>query len=66
MLGQWQQLLLLRKVASYSTLSFATIKLHAEHKLTVHILQIIHFSLGPGQLWTSPNGEAGSGLAQKI
>jgi len=46
--GQWQQLLLLRKVASHFTPSFTTAKLHEECELTVHVLQIINFSLGPG------------------
>ena len=56
---------LLRKVASHFTPSFTTAKLHAECELTVHVLQIINFSLGPGQFWPRPNVWTGSGPAQK-
>jgi len=40
--GQWQQLLLLRKVASCFAPLSATVKLHAERELTVHVLQLIY------------------------
>jgi len=62
---QWQQLLLLRKVVSHFTPQSATAKLHAERELTVHVLQLIHPSLGPGQLWPSPNVWLGLARPQK-
>jgi len=62
---QWQQLLLLRKVASHFTPSSATAKLHAERELIVHVLQLIHPSLGPGQLWPGPNVWLGLARPQK-
>jgi len=52
--GQWQQFLLLYKVASHFTSPSATAKLHAERELTIHVLQIYHSLLESSQLRLGP------------